>query len=404
MIFIEIFTTAIQALRGNLLRTLLTMLGIVIGITSVILIVSLGQGATASITSQISSLGVNQIYVAPGSPNDDAFESTGNMDSLSLDDTNRLSEELSGIDAVSASVSTRLLITANGQKVNASVFGIQPDYLTVQTLSMNQGIFIDDKDINSQGRVVVLGPTIRDKLFGEGADVVGTLVRIDNKPFRIIGVTEPKGGSAFSNPDEYVYIPITTAMKQVIGIDYVQSIVIIATDPNNVESIQADIKQILRSAHGIAEGQPADFQMFSSKQALSTVNNVTGLLSTFLSAIAGISLVVGGIGIMNIMLVTVTERTREIGLLKAIGAKRRDILTQFIAEALVLTFLGGVIGIVCGYGLTFIVASLINIPLVMKLSTIGLALGVAAGVGLLFGYYPAQKAAKLNPIDALRFE
>ncbi len=406
MNYSELVKSAITALKGNLLRTLLTMLGIIIGIASVILIISLGQGATASINGQLSSFGTNTIFITPGSMESRQGPQQSQTNSLKLDDAQALADKtrIQNISAVSAMVSKPTQASANGQTININVQGVGADYATIQSLEVAQGEFFTKEDELGLSRVAVLGSEVVTDLFGEGAVPVGETVKVDNKSFRIVGVLLEKDSSAFSNPNKAVYIPVNTAMKILLGQDYVSSIMIKAENSELVNQTVNDITNLMIGKHDITVGKVKDFTVTSSQQALQTVGSVTGLLTSLLAGIAGISLVVGGIGIMNIMLVTVTERTKEIGLLKSIGARDRDILTQFLIEAIVLTLLGGAIGMTLGIIFSFLISSLINIPFVISASAILLAVGVSSAVGLVFGYYPAQRAAKLSPIEALRFE
>lgn len=403
----ELVSSAIAALKGNLLRTLLTMLGIIIGIASVILIISLGEGATASISGQLSSFGTNTIFISPGSGEGaPGPQQQSQTDSLKLSDAEALADKtrIQNISAVSAVVSKATQATANGQTINTNVQGVGADYATIQSLAIGQGEFFTKDDELGLSRVAVIGSDVVKDLFGEGAEPVGESIKIDNRSFRIVGVLQEKDSSTFSNPNEAVYIPVNTAMKVLLGQDYVSSISIQAENGELVDQTVNDITNILVEEHDISEGEEKDFSVNSSQQALETVGSVTGLLTSLLAGIAGISLVVGGIGIMNIMLVTVTERTREIGLLKSIGARDRDILTQFLIESIVLTLVGGAIGMILGIGLSFIISNIINIPFVISFTAILLAVGVSSIVGIIFGYYPAQRAAKLSPIEALRHE
>ncbi|CAN5192888.1 ABC transporter permease [soil metagenome] len=404
MNYAQIVRSAIRALRGNILRTVLTMLGIIIGIASVILIISLGQGASSSITSQVSSLGSNLIFIAPGrqTPGRPPVQSN----SLTYDDAQALADKsrLPEVGDVSAQVTTQAEVVANGQNKNTSIVGIGSAYVDINSLEMDQGEFITPEDESGYGRVAVLGPDVVTDLFGEGAMPIGETITIKSRSFRVIGVTKAKGSSGFSNPDETVYIPVTTAMKVLLGQDFVQAILLQANDAQKVDETQEIITNFLLDQHKITDPELADFTVRSSKDALSIVNNVTGLLTGMLAGIAAISLVVGGIGIMNIMLVTVTERTKEIGLLKAIGAKRKDILTQFLIESIVLTVSGGIVGIILGVSLAFLVTRFAPIPFILQPTSILLAVGVSTIVGVVFGIYPAQRAAKLSPIEALRYE
>ncbi len=401
----ELFITALSALRSNILRTLLTMLGIIIGIAAVILIISLGQGATKAITDQISSFGTNLVIIFPGSLSQGPSGTAG-VKTLTVADAEAIlnTNPSLNIQSVSPVVTRSFLIIANGQHVNASVQGVGEPYGHMQSLTVTQGTFITDDYVSGLSRVAVLGPQVALDLFGEDAEVVGQIVKIDNRSFRVVGITEPKGTSGFTNVDEYVYVPYSTAMKVLLGQDFVQTILVETKNTNIIDQTMENIRSLLITRHKIADGADPDFSLRSSKDALSTLGTVTGLLTSLLAGIAAISLVVGGIGIMNIMLVTVTERTKEVGLLKALGAKRRDILLQFLIESVVLTVSGGAIGIAIGVGATYGITKVANIPFIVSASSLALAVGVSTIVGLIFGIYPAKKAADLQPIDALRYE
>jgi len=401
----ELIVTAFGALSGNILRTLLTMLGIIIGIASVILIISLGQGAKASITDQISSFGANLISINPGAESFGPARGAGALTTLTNEDAQAIARSgIPNIMTLSAQAGKRVQVIADGENVNVTVAGVDPAYQSIQSLDLRDGSFIDDSHISGLARVAVVGPQVVKDLFGDGAKPIGATIRIDGKPFRVIGVTASKGTGSFANPDDSIYIPLTTAMKLILGQNHVDNIVLNAASADAVPQVMEDIKLFLFERHRIKDPELADFSIHSAQDAISTLGNVTNILTALLTAIAAISLVVGGIGIMNIMLVTVTERTREIGLLKAIGAKRRDILAQFLIEAVVLTMSGGVLGMLLGTSLAYAISSAINIPFVLGSSAIVLSVGVSSIVGIVFGLYPARRAAGLSPIDALRFE
>lgn len=406
MSYHELITSALTALKSNILRTLLTMLGIIIGIASVILIVSLGAGATQTITNQISSFGTNLVVVIPGSISQGGGAGIASIKTLTPEDGEAIltGGRVVNVAAVTPLVSKPTKAIAGGIDVQTTVHGVASSYQTIQTIDIAQGEFLTEDHEQGLSRVAVIGADIAVDLFGEGAEPVGKSIKLDNRSFRVIGVAAPKGGSPLSNPDESVYIPYTTAMKILLGQNHVQTLMIQAEDPKLIDQTMEDINTLLIERHKIADGDDPDFSLRSSKDALATLDTVTGLLTTLLAGIAGISLLVGGIGIMNIMLVTVTERTKEIGLLKAIGAKRKDILTQFLIESVVLTLVGGSIGIVLGIVLAFIITQVVNIPFIVQISSIFLAVGVSSVVGVGFGLYPAQRAAKLSPIEALRYE
>jgi putative ABC transport system permease protein len=392
----ELVLLAVETLKSNVARTLLTTLGIVIGIASVIIVISLGQGTTASVVENISSFGVNVITVSPGRtqrrPGQGGSSST--VTTLVYEDAQTIAD-LAYVEAVSAVVRQTKQLVADGEDTNATINGVEASYEGIQSLTMLDGFFLDESDVNSHSKVVILGDSVVEELFGEGAQVVGQTLRIDGKTFRIKGVVIDS---------EDVFIPLTTAQKILFGQDYLNSISVAAIDSELVESLMVDIGNTLLLEHDIDEPDEADFSLRSAQEMIATVSSITGSMTAMLSGIAAISLVVGGIGIMNIMLVTVTERTKEIGLLKAIGAKKEDILVQFLIESVVMTMLGGLVGMILGIGVAYILADMINVPFVVSMSSVLMAVGVSAAVGIIFGWYPANKAAKLHPVDALRYE
>ncbi len=407
MNYSELIKSALQALRSNLLRTLLTMLGIVIGIASVILIIALGEGATASISGQLASFGTNTIFVIPGSDEQGQRGPPGTqLQTLTLDDTTALSDatRIQNIVYVAPVVSKATQASTNGQTKNVTVQGVGPQYAIIQSFDLVFGEFFSQEQDDSLARVAVLGSEIVTDLYGEGAEPIGETLRIDNKSFRVIGVMAEKDSSVFSNPNTGIYIPVRTMMKVLLGQDSIASIMVQAENAELIDQTVADMKVLLREIHDLADGEADDFTVRSAQQALAIIGNVTNLLTALLAGIAGISLLVGGIGIMNIMLVTVTERTKEIGLLKAIGATHRDILTQFLIESLVLTLVGGIIGMTAGITLAFLITGAAGIPFIISPVAVVMAVGVSSSVGIVFGFYPAWRASKLSPIDALRHE
>jgi len=395
MEIVELFYLAVEALKTNLVRTILTMLGVIIGIASVIIIVSLGEGATQSIVSEISSFGANILTVQAGRN----FRGPGGgggstVDSLTSKDVEALKKLPNVVEAMGL-VSTNKQISYQGQATQSSINGVEAAYSTHHDLTLVQGSFISESQVATRSKVVVLGDEVVTDLFGEGSEVVGESVRIDGKSFRVIGVVQDSSD---------VYVPIETVQKVLLTQNYYNSIEVIVSESQLVESTSTEVENALLIQHDINLVADADFSVRSSQEMISSISSVTGTLTAMLSGIAAISLVVGGIGIMNIMLVTVTERTREIGLLKAIGAKRVHILTQFLIEAIVVTLIGGIIGITLGITVTFVATQFLSIPFVVSATSIFLALFVSIGVGVIFGWYPAKKAAQLQPIDALRYE
>lgn len=390
----ELIILALEQLKSNVARTMLTMLGIIIGIGSVITIISLGEGSTQSIVDQISSFGTNVITVSPGQARRGPGKGGGTYDTLSEDDANAISS-LDNIEAVSGVVSGNKTIVYEENSTSSNISGVEESYAQIQSFEFNEGGNLSESLINSMSRNVLLGSEVVEDLFGEDAVVLGERVRIDGKTFKIVGVIKDSSS---------VVVPISTAQKLLFGHSYLSSISVRIINTDITEETTDMIESLLLERHEISNSDNADFNLRSPQDMIDTVSTMTGTLTTVLSGIAAISLLVGGIGIMNIMLVTVTERTKDIGLLKAIGAKRKDILAQFLIESLVLTMVGGMIGVLIGGVVTYFASNAMSIPFIVSLKSILLAVGVSAGVGVAFGYYPAKKAAGLNPIDALRYE
>jgi putative ABC transport system permease protein len=408
MEYIELFTDALGTLTVNKLRTGLAILGIVIGIGSVIALVSLGQATQQSISSQIEALGANLLTVQPGAARTGAVRgAAGGGTTLTQDDATAIANNTqlaNEIQNVSPEVQRRAQVTTGGNNTNTQVVGATSDYTTVHKVTLSSGSFISQRDVVGITKVAVVGPQVVSDLFGTGVNPVGQMIRINNKTFTIIGVTVSKGGTGFNNQDDIVYVPLTTAMKEVFGQNYLSSIALEAKSPDVMTQAENDVGYFLLSRHKISDPTQADFSIFSQQDILNTVSATTGTFTTLLSGIAAISLLVGGIGIMNIMLVTVTERTREIGLRKALGAKKKVITLQFLTESIILTFSGGLIGIILGIIASFIISRLTSSPFVLAPTSMLLAFIVSAGIGILFGWYPARRAANLQPIEALRYE
>ena len=407
----DILHETFSALTSNKIRTSLTMLGIIIGISSVISMVAIGQGAQSSIQSSIQSIGSNLIIVSPGATRSFGYGASsgrGASHTLTVADVGAISNEVQNISALSPEMSGRYQVTAKGTNTNTSVVGAEPAYLTVHNVTVDQGNFISDIDVSSRNKVAVIGPTVMTDLFGADADPASTLgqvVRINGMEFKIIGITKSKGGTGFGNQDDMLFIPFTTDQLFLVGDStYVSSLSISATDSSVMTQVQQDITALLLSRHKIKNSTNADFNVLNQADIVSAASGVTGTFTILLAAVAGISLVVGGIGIMNMMLTTVTERTREIGLRKAIGAKKHDINVQFLSEAIALTMIGGTIGVILGWSVSYAVSALGFLQTQVSISSIILAFGVSAAIGIVFGYYPARRASNLNPIEALRYE
>ncbi len=405
MNIIELIKSALNSLGANKTRTALTMLGIVIGIGSVIGMLSLGSGAQATVEKSISALGTNTLTITSGSQTSGLVQGGfGSAQTLKKEDADAIvNAGFENLAAVAPQISSGFQITANKNNTNASVVGSVPDYKIIRNYEMREGSFITNEHLTAQAKVAVLGPDTAKNLFGEG-DAIGQFIKINLVPFKVIGVTQAKGSNGFTNQDDFVIIPLSTAQNALIGRKFLSSIVVQGRNADSLPILQEQITSLLLSRHKITNPDEADFTIRSSADTLATLSSVTGTFTTLLAGIAAISLLVGGIGIMNIMIVTVTERTREIGLRKAVGATNKIILSQFLVEAAVLTFIGGGIGIVIGVSISLGLSSLLGLEGVVTLSSILLASTVSILIGLVFGLYPAYKASKLSPIEALRFE
>jgi len=396
-----------SALSANKARSGLTMLGIIIGIASVIAMTAIGEGAQSSVASSIQAIGSNLIIVTPGAqrgPGTQVSAGRGSAQSLTLADSTAITQNVANVRAVAPEVAGRYQVTALGTNTNTTITGVTSAYPDVRNVTIDEGTFISDTDVQNMTKVAVLGPTTRDDLFGVGAEAVGQTIRIKQQDFTVIGVTVAKGGTGFPNPDDMLFVPISTAQHYLSGNQYVSTISISAQTADSTTQVQNDITTLLLAQHNISDPTLADFSTLNQATILATASSVTNTFTILLAAVAGISLVVGGIGIMNMMLTTVTERTREIGLRKAIGAKRSDINKQFLIEAIMLTFIGGTIGVILGCLVAFGVKYLGILQTSVSLSSILLAFGVSAAIGIVFGYYPARRASQLSPIDALRYE
>ncbi len=403
----EILSTALEALMLNKMRTALATLGIVIGIGAVIALVSLGQSSQMAVQSQIQSLGSNLLTVMPGAQSSGAVRgASGGGTSLTLDDAKAImtSPQVTTVANVSPELSRRAQVVAGGNNTNTQILGSTAAYADVRKITVASGRFIAQQDVDSMGKVAVLGPQVVSDLFGDGANPIGQSVRINGMSFRIIGVTASKGGSGFMNQDDIIFVPLTTAQKLLFGVDYLGSISIAAKSEQVMSQARDEVGYFLLARHKLSNPMQADFTIMSQEDMLGAASQITGTFTMLLSGIAMISLLVGGIGIMNIMLVTVIERTREVGLRKSLGARKKDIVTQFLAEAIILTVVGGVLGMILGIMLSYVVSILMSLPFTLSLTSVLLAIGVSGGIGIIFGLYPAQKAAKLSPIEALRFE
>ena len=399
---------AFESLSANKLRSGLTILGIVIGVAAVIAMVSVGRGAQATITDSINGIGTNLIFVFRG-----GSEDVRNPKPITLSDAEAITDpfQAPSVVAVAPVIQDSGKVTFGRESTTTNITGVTPEYESVRKYSVTEGEFINQEEMLGQASVVLLGSEVADKLFGRQEGLVGETVRIEGQPFRVVGVLESKGGSGFSNVDNQVLIPFSTAQARLIRrstSDRVDLLLVEAIDPQSVPSASDDVAQILRARHRTAIGAD-DFTILTQQDFLTTASTITNVLTIFLGGVAAISLLVGGIGIMNIMLVSVTERTREIGLRKAVGAHKADIMIQFLAESSVLSLFGGVIGIILGYAIAFAVAEIAKASNAAITPSIGIDITLIAtlfstAVGLFFGLYPANRAANLEPVEALRYE
>ncbi len=403
----DLFDETYLALLANKARSSLTILGIVIGIASVIAMIAIGQGSQSNIQSSIQSLGSNLVLVMPGAQRGvgmQVSQGRGSAQTLTQGDAEAIAAEISLAAAVAPELSGRYQVTAKGTNTNTSVVGTNADYTSIRNVEIDLGSFISDQNVKNKSKVVVLGPTVRDDIFGEGVNPVGQTIRIKQIEFKVIGVTKAKGGTGFSNQDDMLFVPISTAQQFLSGSDKVSTISVQAKDQKSMTNLQEEITALLLERHNISDPSAADFSTLNQADIVATASSVANTFTILLGSVAAISLLVGGIGIMNMMLTNVTERTREIGLRKAIGAKRRDISNQFLVEAITLTFVGGILGVILGWLAALLASQLGGIATKVSGLSIILAFGVSAFIGIAFGYYPAKRAARFNPIDALRFE
>ena len=403
----NLFKIALRAIAANKLRSLLTMLGIIIGVASVITMMAIGQGSKRSIQAQIAEMGSNMIMIRPGQDRGPggARQDADEMQTLKLKDYDKLKAEAKYIAAISPSVN------ASGQFINgnnntpSTLYGISPGYMDIRRLRIDDGEMFTDEDVKTGAKVCLIGKTVADALFTGGEDPVGRVVRFGTIPLRVVGVLESKGyNSAGMDQDDLVLAPYTTVMKRVLAVDYLQGINCSAITEDMTDLAIADISALLRDSHKLRETDEDDFTIRSQQEMAEMMNSTSDLMSTLLLCVACISLVVGGIGIMNIMYVSVTERTREIGLRMSVGARGIDILSQFLIEAVLLSFAGGLIGILVGVGATVAVGQLAHWPVYVQPWSVVLSFAVCTATGVFFGWYPAKKAARLDPIEAIRYE
>jgi putative ABC transport system permease protein len=403
----DLFHETFLALTTNKVRSVLTILGIVVGIASVILMVSIGQGSQSSITKSIQSAGSNLLMVTPGgggfNPGGGGGGGGGARATLTDKDVTAL-KGLPGITAIAPESTGQYTVATPGVSTSLRITGVTDSYPAVKAIETSYGAFFSEEDVRASRKVAVIGPTVVTDLFGEGIDPTGQEIRINGMKFTILGVTKSKGGTSFGNADEVIYIPLTTLQRFLTGNENVSTINIEAKTAELMSTLQTQVTDTLVVSRNLADPTTPDFRVMSQADILATASTITGTFTVLLASIAGISLLVGGIGIMNMMLTTVTERTREIGLRKAIGARRSDITSQFLAEAVTLTVLGGVFGVALGWGASAIVTATGLLTTEVSVNAVLLAFGVCAAIGIVFGYYPARSAAKLDPIEALRYQ
>ncbi len=404
----DLLQETVTSITTNRVRTGLTILGIVIGIASVIIMLAIGNGAQASIASSINALGSNILTITGGGggrqqgggPN--LGRST--QQTLTLDDAKAIEEKILLAKDISPELNTRSQVISREGNTNTTIVGAVPAYEPAHSVIMDEGYFITDAHYRGSAKVAVLGPTTRDDLFGVGADAIGQEIKINGNRFIVIGITKSKGGSGFGNADDRVFIPLSTSLQYISGGVYVSTIAVTTEYQEDLVQLQSDLTELLLDRHSKKSQAEADFTIFNQADLASTAQSITKVFTVLLSSVASISLIVGGIGIMNMMLTNVRERTKEIGLRKAIGARKKDISNQFLFESIIVTVIGGVLGVLLGVIVSFALSSLGVLQAEVTAGPVLLAFGVSAGIGIVFGYYPAKKASELNPIDALRYE
>lgn len=402
MLFLTILRVAFKSLISNKLRTLLSMLGIIIGVGAVISMLALGAGAQKQVLERVSAMGTNLLIVRPGQAGSRGV-ALGNQDNLTLKDAELLLETIPSIEQISPVVSGNVQMKYFNRNVRTNLTGASITYFAIRNFEIDKGRAFSEGEVSQRARVAILGPLTAENLFGS-EDPLEKTIKVKGINFKVIGILKSKGDQGWFNPDDQAIIPYTTAMKQVLGLDYLREIDIQTFEGSDLNEAQEEISVQMRRSHRLTEGAPDNFNIRNQAESLETASSFSRTFSVLLGSIASISLLVGGIGIMNIMLVTVTERTKEIGIRKAIGAKNKDILSQFLIEAVLLSGIGGLIGVLFGVSLALIIDKVSEFKTIIEPFSILLSLVFASSVGIFFGYYPAQRAAKLNPIEALRFE
>jgi putative ABC transport system permease protein len=402
----NLFKIALRALANNKMRAFLTMLGIIIGVGSVITMLAIGQGSKQSIQAQIAEMGSNMIMIHPGADmRGGVRQDQSSMQTLKLEDYYTIRDEAKYIAAISPCVNRSGQLIYGANNTPSTIYGVNPDYLTIRQLSVEDGDMFTEQDIQSSAKVCVIGKTVVDNLFPDGGDPVGKVIRFNSIPFRVVGVLKSKGYNSMGmDQDDIILAPYTTIMKRILAVTYLQEILCSALTEDMTEDAIDDITEILRTNHKLKEDADDNFNIRSQQELSSMMNSTTDLMTILLACIAGISLVVGGIGIMNIMYVSVTERTREIGLRMSVGASGLDILSQFLIEAILISVTGGIIGVIIGIGASYGVKLLAHWPILIQPWSVVLSFAVCTFTGVFFGWYPAKKAAALDPIEAIRYE
>ncbi|MBR6888328.1 MAG: ABC transporter permease [Selenomonadaceae bacterium] len=405
MLFTELLKMAWRSLGANKLRSFLTMLGVIIGVTSVIALVSVGMGVKKNILDNISRLGSNMLIIMPGSANRGGMRgAAGSVITLTYDDAEAIKNKIKNVEYVSPTVQGSYQVVYGHENWNTTVTGVIPEYVSIQSLELKSGLFFSEHDVDVRNRVAVIGSTVATNLF-ESVNPVGKKIRIGNAPYTIIGVLNSKGqSSGGQDQDDVVLIPLTTAQERLIGVTYVRSINIQVSDADKMDEVQNNIEKLLRQRHRIAAGAEDDFNVRNLTSLMEMMTSSATMITLLLGAIAGISLIVGGVGIMNITLASVTERTREIGIRKAIGATYSNIMLQFLIESTMISVIGGIIGIIIGVGAAQLISKFGGFTTVISSLSIAASFGFALFVGIFFGMLPARKAARLDPIEALRYE